>query len=118
MTTGPERKRGDRWAELLRSQGWWVQKLPASSTSGVPDWLRGHVDHGLVWTEAKTLEVVQQAPGRRPMNACTVAQRFWLSQIVRYGGRASLLVLSEDCWLDLEWALNGPGGGVWCDYVA
>ncbi len=122
MPASPERTGGDRWAELLGTQGWWVQKLPASTTSGVPDWLRGHVDYGLVWTEAKTVEAVE---AKGPRLACTVAQRFWLNQVVRYRGRATLLVVAEEGWMELEWQTVEatrqrhwvrPGASLWQGY--
>ncbi len=95
----------------MRSQGWWVQKLPGSSLAGIPDWIQGHVDHGLVFTEAKTLEAVLRAPRRRlaeqgsPRAACSRAQAYFLDQVERYyPGHATVLVLG-DCghhW-DIPW---------------
>lgn len=120
MPASPERSRGDRWATLLRSQGWWVQKLPGSSVAGIPDWLRGHADHGLVWTEAKTLEAVMRAKGGLPGNACTKAQQYWLNQLTRYGGQATLLLLDGGMWTELKWLGQGRADEqcVWQSYHA
>lgn len=105
MSSQPERERGDLWAERLREAGYWVQKLPASSLSGMPDWLVGHPRgmQGTRWVEAKTLEAVLAAKGHRPWEACSGAQRFWLQRAGRAGDRCSVLVLSADRYLELDW---------------
>ena len=101
MARGPEHIRGDMWKRRLMAEGWWVQKLPGSSLSGIPDYIRGHVDHGLVFTEAKTMEAVLRA--KRPTGACSRAQVFFLDQLVRYRATASLLVLDDVGYLDVPW---------------
>ncbi len=103
MVSGPERTRGDLWAEKLRAQGCWVQKLPASSLPGVPDWLVGKDGGGGTrWVEAKTLEAVRHN-GSRPAQACTGAQRFFLDRVHRAGDTASVLVLGSQGYLDIAW---------------
>ena len=100
-----ERERGDRWADKLQARGWWVQKLPASSMAGLPDWLVGKPSEaGTRWVEAKTLEAVLDAKGRRPTRACTGAQRFFLDRVSRAGDHASLLVQGPLTYLELAWA--------------
>ncbi|MEE8609101.1 MAG: hypothetical protein V3S55_15970, partial [Nitrospiraceae bacterium] len=53
-----------------------------------------------IHTEAKTLEAVLK---KGPRSACTRAQQFYLDQVVRCRGRASLLILDEEGYCDLDW---------------
>ena len=108
MSSSAERSRGDRWAEKLRASGCWVQKLPASSMAGLPDWIVGKIkvdvhQPGPRFVEAKTLEAVESAKGRIPANACTTAQRFFLDRWTRSGGYAGLLILAEDAWIEISY---------------
>ncbi len=103
MPSKEETLRGKRWQAKLRRQGAWVEKLHGSVLSGIPDYLVGTGDTPLRFTEAKTLEAVQEAKRRIPANACTRAQCYFLDMVVRCGGSASLLVLCEDSYLDLDW---------------
>lgn len=106
-TTSSERSLGDEWAEVLRASGCWVQKLPATSMAGLPDWLVGRL--GAVggvkarFVEAKTLAAVLGAKGKTPRAACSTAQQFFLDRWVQSGGRGSVLVLDESGWIEIDW---------------
>ena len=90
-----ERSRGDKWADVMRAQGAWVQKLPALLT-GIPDWLMVKPGLGICLVEAKVIH-----PGGSAFvpPQCTRAQRFWLEVVARYGGQSYILVLGPDSWL-------------------
>ncbi len=99
MATGKsERKLGDQWAKLKRSQGAWVVKLPASSLAGLPDWFIVERRTGTRVVEAKLLQVKGSAfvPSQ-----CTRAQRFFLECVNRHGGRASILILGPGEWAEI-----------------
>lgn len=113
MAKGPEITRGKKWAKILVSQGWWVEKLPASSLSGVPDWLQGRPDCGVIFTEAKTYEKVKIKG--TPRSACTRAQQFFLDQVVRNGGYATILIVGEDHWVEHDWASIDVVGDWWSE---
>lgn len=102
-----ERSLGDKWAAKLRAQGSWVLKLPASSTSGIPDWLVAGTG-GVRLVEAKV-----RAQGRTAYRPSMVrlSQRFILGAIARHAGSsyASVLVLSEQGYVELAWS---PTGGM------
>ncbi len=93
-----ERIRGDQWAEKLRRAGAWVQKLPSSSLSGLPDWLVVDADSGAFkdacrFVEAKRLEVTL---GHEPIHRCTTSQRFFLGAVARHGGTAGVLIVGQE----------------------
>ena len=96
----PERSRGDDWAEGLKAAGCWVQKLPASSMSGLPDWLVGRLG-GLHPRFVEAKAALDGGVVYRP-NQVTNAQRFFLDRWVESGGRASILILAEDGWVEIE----------------
>lgn len=104
MSASPEREWGDRWAETLRASGCWIQKLPASMMSGLPDWLVGRLD-GLDprFVEAKTFGAVQNSKGQSPRAACTTSQQFFLDRWTRSGGRASVLIVDESGFIEIDW---------------
>lgn len=105
MSSQPERERGDKWAAFLRRRGWWVQKVPGSSLSGIPDWEVGmEGGQGVRRVEAKTLEAVLAARDARPRDACSGAQRFHLDRYHRAGDECSLVVLGPESFLELCWA--------------
>lgn len=92
-----ERTRGDHWADAMRAQlGAWVQKLPSSVTSGIPDWLLVDPYLGNCFVEAKKLR--PSGPAFVP-DQCSRAQRFFLEAVARHGGEAHILVLGPDRWL-------------------
>lgn len=89
-----ERTRGDKWAEFLERRGAWVQKLPASSLAGLPDWLVvSSTGAGSRLVEAK---VLQTRGAAFVPSQCTGAQRFFLEAVARHGGQASILILGPD----------------------
>ncbi len=109
MPSKPETIRGQCWARKLAALGCWVQKLHGSAAlAGLPDYIVGDTvkADGVRFVEAKTLEAVVAAKERIPANACSRAQVFFLDQVVRCGGRASLLVLGVDRYVELDW-VNG-----------
>lgn len=92
-----ERALGDLWAEARRARGDWVVKLPASSTAGIPDWLLAD-GNGVVFVEAKRREGGPTAFRPRQL---TVAQRYFLEQVVLHGGRAGVVVLGSQGYVEL-----------------
>ena len=100
-SVGEERARGDLWAARMVAQGGWVQKLPASVTAGIPDWLHARPG-GLRLVEAKTRAAC--AEEGTPWEACSGAQRFILSMVARYAGSdcARVLVLGEEGYQELS----------------
>lgn len=94
-----ERGRGNLWAELMRAAGWWVQKLPCSALSGLPDWLAVCRHYGITLVEAKKL---QPKGAAFVPSQCTRAQRFFLEVVARYGGRTFVLILGPETWMMVE----------------
>lgn len=99
-----ERELGDRWAATCRA--WpsspFVMKLPASSTAGIPDWLRVGAPYGAQLIEAK----VALAEGDYAFDPeqLSGAQRFTLSAIARrWKPAAQLLILDEDGWHEMNY---------------
>lgn len=76
-------------------------KLPASVTSGIPDWLHAWPDGGLRLLEAKTVEACVRAG--TPWKACSGAQQFILRMVKQHAGGhcAAVLVLGEDGYQEL-----------------
>lgn len=106
MATGKsERILGNDWAEVMRDRGAWVQKLPASSLAGLPDWLMVHPDVGICLVEAKKL---RNSGAAFLPSQCSRAQRFFLEVVARYGGKSRVLVLGPDSWF--MWRVTGWGG--------
>ncbi len=97
-----ERSKGDQWADKERADGAWVMKLPASVTAGIPDWLHVKPGQGISLVEAKTLNAVVEAQGV-PAQACSGAQRFILSMVEQYGGRARMLILGKVSYAEVSW---------------
>jgi len=96
-----ERSLGDRWAELRRARGAFVQKLPASSVAGIPDWLLVHRPFGAQLFEAK--RALEGAYAYVP-EQLTAAQRFVLGQIARrWKPAAQLLILDETGYLEMNY---------------
>lgn len=96
-----ERELGDLWAAQLERAGCWVQKLPASSMAGLPDWLVGRLGgEPPRFVEAKRIGrgVVAFKPDQ-----VTGAQRYFLNRWVQSGGKASLLLLGEEGWVEIAW---------------
>ena len=88
----------------MRASGCWVQKLPASSMAGLPDWLVGRIkvdvhQNGPRFVEAKA--ALKGATVYRP-GQLTTAQRFFLDRWEESGGWASVLVLAEDGWVEIS----------------
>jgi hypothetical protein len=102
LTGGPvprsERALGDQWAETKRARGAWVQKLPASNLSGVPDWLLGY-GLGIAFVEAKRRLEGSTAYHPRQL---TRAQRFFLDQVARHSGDARVVVLGEEGFVEIR----------------
>jgi hypothetical protein len=94
-----ERELGDLWAELHRSVGNWVQKLPSSDLSGVPDWVVVQKELGTCFMEAKKL---QPKGAAFLVKQCTRAQRFFLEAVARHGGEAYILILGPDSFLEVR----------------
>lgn len=90
-----ERSRGDKWAEVMRARGCWVQKLSTSDFSGLPDWLLVHPTFGNCFMEAKKL---QEKGSAFVPSQCTRAQRFFLEAVARHQGQAYILVLGPVNW--------------------
>lgn len=113
-----ERKLGDRWASWWRTRLAWVQKLPASGLSGVPDWLL--VEPG----GTRFYEAKRRLEGRVAFKPAqlTRAQRFFLDQVARHGGRAGVVVLDEVGFVELKWQReprgHGDGWEWWHDLTA
>ena len=98
MATGrskTERALGNCWAKLMSNVGHWVQKLPASSLAGLPDWILVTAEVGIVLVEAKLL---QSRGNAFVPSQCTKAQRFFLEAVSRHGGEAYVLVLGPESW--------------------
>lgn len=104
MASGPERERGDKWAAIGIAKRQWYQKLPASTLSGVPDWLVGRWGEGLLFIEAKTYSAIKHSKKGTPRSSCTRAQQFFLDQVIKHGGQSRLLIVGEDRWIEHEWA--------------
>lgn len=96
----------------MKHLGCWVEKLHGSGLTGLPDYLVGRPKDGVRFVEAKTLAAVLDAKECRPARACTRAQRFFLDQVVRCDGRAALLVLGAEGYMELDWrgAAQAPFG--------
>lgn len=96
----------------MKHVGFWVEKLHGSGLTGLPDYLVGRPKDGVRFVEAKTLAAVLDAKECRPAMACSRAQRFFLDQVVRCGGRAALLVLGAEGYMELDWrgAAQAPFG--------
>jgi hypothetical protein len=100
VSTGKsERALGNRWAKQLRDAGWWVQKLPSSALSGLPDWLAVSKHYGITLVEAKKL---QPKGAAFVPSQLTRAQRFFLEVVSKYGGRAFMVILGPDAWMMVE----------------
>lgn len=83
-----------------------MEKLHGSGLTGLPDYLVGDLrmgTGGVRFVEAKTLAAVIATEDCIPAQACTRAQRFFLDQVVRCGGRASLLVLDTERFMEMDW---------------
>lgn len=103
-----ERRLGDRWAEVLRARECWVQKLPAGTIAGIPDWLVGEPGQGLRLVEAKAVLGHRELAYHRELSHLTLAQKFWLDQAARFGA-AGLLLLDEHGYAELKWDEWGHG---------
>ena len=90
-----ERSRGDKWADVMRAEGAWVQKLPSSSLAGMPDWMLVWPPFGVCLVEAKKL---QEKGSAFVPSQCSTAQRFFLEVVARHGGHSFILVLGPDRW--------------------
>lgn len=93
-----EKERGDKWADRLRRQGCWVEKLQPPP-AGLPDWLVVDPRRGIRLVEAKTLEAVMAA-ACCPWAACSGAQQLVLHMVSEHGGQAAVLVLGEDGYVE------------------
>lgn len=89
-----EKSLGELWAEEMRGEGSWVEKVPAILT-GFPDWLMVRRPEGICMIEAKLL---QEGGSAFMPSQCSRAQRFWLGVVARHGGAAFVLVLGPDAW--------------------
>lgn len=98
---------GERWANALRADGWWVQKLPATAMSGLPDYLVGRESDGVRFVEAKRSRATGSVAFRR--DQLSLAQRFFLDRITEAGGMASVVILDEVGWLEVAWSDVGKG---------
>lgn len=103
MPSKPETIRGHAWARRMKHLGCWVEKLHGSGLTGLPDYLVGRPHEGVRFVEAKTLAAVGGAREGIPAMACSRAQRFFLDQVVKCGGRAGLLVLGPYRYVELDW---------------
>lgn len=94
-----ERGRGNLWAKGWRAAGAWVQKLPASSLAGLPDWLLVFPGRGICLVEAKLLRPKGHAFLPSQLSR---AQRFFLSVVARHGGEAWVVVLGPESFLEVR----------------
>jgi hypothetical protein len=78
-----------------------VQKLPASSLAGLPDWLVVDEVRGIQLVEAKRM-LEGGHTGYRP-SQLTRAQRFFLNAVAQHGGDASVVVLGEEGYAEMPW---------------
>lgn len=113
-----ERGLGDRWADRMRRHGWWVQKLPASSMGGLPDWRVGHP--GLPFPP-RFVEAKRAGPRTSQFalrrSQLTAAQRFFLERECRAGGSVSVLILGPESYLEVAWEDVGQGV-TWAEFDA
>jgi len=102
-----ERSLGDRWVETRTAEGAWVCKLPASTTSGIPDWLVLHGGAEL-WEAKLALEAGEWAYTPNQLRA---SQRFFQRMLARYApDTGGVLLLSVGGWMQLPAgrAMKGP----------
>lgn len=101
-----ERQLGNKWAAKRREAGAFVQKLPASTISGIPDWYVADRE-GVGVLEAK--KALDEGPLAYSPQQLTGAQIYFLrcthlSCTRSDAMHAGVLVLAEDGYLELSWA--------------
>jgi len=98
-----EKALGERWAKDLRAAGGFVQKIPASTICGIPDYIVVARPAGIRVVEAKL-----RLPGRVAYDPKQLrrAQRWFLEAFhAVLGFGASVLVLDPEGWVELDWGL-------------
>lgn len=109
MARSREAKLGKLWVQRELAQGNWAQKLPASSTAGIPDYL--HVG-ALFGSRRISLIEAKGTEGDSAFHATmlTGAQIWTLDAIVLHGGSAGVLVLHEDGFIIWPWVYGKRRG--------
>jgi hypothetical protein len=95
-----ERSFGDKWAETERARGAFVQKIPAASVAGIPDWLHVASGEGIGVVEAKEM---LEGPSAFRISQLTEAQRWTLRTVERFGGRAEVVIVGPGRFVRLPY---------------
>jgi hypothetical protein len=99
-----EKSLGERWADTERAEGAFVFKVPAASIAGIPDYVHVASGFGIGLVEAKEGFPDADAPGTAlRLSQFTEVQRWTLTTLERFGGRAEAVILASGSYVRMAW---------------